>query len=193
MHGFFSASAEAISTLAENRGRAVRYGARRAGATLGPLLREQRARSGVALAELTAAWREIVGPELAALCAPEKLSGGKEARTLHLAAAGPAALVLQHQSARVLDRVNLFAGPGSFAKVAFVQKSLRQIAGKVPPPAPSIHAINAAERAQLSELLANVDNPVLREALDRLGQAVLSQPGEPALRPPTRHGERRAF
>ncbi len=177
MRYFSSAAAEALSILAENRGRAVRYGARRAAAALAPVLREQRAKGGIQLPELAAAWREIVGPELATLCAPEKLTGEKGARTLHLAAAGPAALVLQHQSARLLERINLFAGTGSIAKIAFAQKSLRQIAGNAPKPALANPAINAAERARLSALLATVDNPVLREALDRLGQAVLSAPG----------------
>src|SRR5688572_16235022 len=67
------------------------------------------AKQGFAATELVTRWPEIVGPEIAAHCEPERIRwphsyGGEEPApgTLHLRVEGPMALEIQQQSGQIL-------------------------------------------------------------------------------------------
>jgi hypothetical protein len=128
---------------------------------------------------LRARWREIVGEALAGRSEPVKVvksrSGGA---TLELKVAGPVAALVQHQAPLILDRLNLYLGPGSVARLRIVQGPLtRPVAAKTPPgrrPKPPLDA--AAERA-LADGLADTPEGPLKSALARLGREVLRNQG----------------
>jgi hypothetical protein len=71
---------------------------------------------------LAAAWRRIVGPELAALCRPGKMTGGGAGRTLEVVARdGAAAARVQFEAEAIRRAVNEFLGPDTLARVAVRQ------------------------------------------------------------------------
>lgn len=115
-------------------------------------------------------WEEIVGPALAALCAPEKLTPGKTGGTLTVRAGGAAALLLQAQSSEIVARVNLFSGGATVARLA-IQQGAAGGARRAAPP-----ALSAAQAEALEAELARIATPELRDALRRLGTAVLGGP-----------------
>lgn len=123
-------------------------------------------------ARLALDWPQIIGPALAAVTAPERLSGGKEGRVLTIRASGPIALELQHLAPQLVERINAHAGAGFVSRLRFVQAARgfaeTQAAAPVPPrrrPAPE-----AAARVDAS--LADLPEGPLRDALARLGRAV---------------------
>jgi hypothetical protein len=122
---------------------------------------------GGALARLKANWAEIVGPELARAAWPEALARGG---TLRLRVAPPKALEIQHRAMLVIERVNLFFGREAVTRLALMQ-------GPLPLPGEPVRAaarlLGAHEADRLAIQLAPVDDTELREALDRLGRAVL--------------------
>jgi len=75
-----------------------------------------RARSPAGAA-LMADWHAIVGPRLAAITAPRKLSHGQ----LTVACSGPVAMELQHAAAALIERINTQAGTRLVERLRFVQ------------------------------------------------------------------------
>jgi hypothetical protein len=84
-----------------------------------------RARSPAAAA-LMADWAAIVGPRLADLTAPRKLSHGQ----LTVACSGPVAMELQHAAAALIERINTQAGTRLVQRLRFVQAP---VAARLPP------------------------------------------------------------
>ena len=71
------------------------------------------------------AWSGIVGPILADMTVPRRLSQG----TLTIGCSGPVAMELQHLSTELLNRVNQYLGAQTVHRLRFVQ--IRMI--RVPP------------------------------------------------------------
>jgi hypothetical protein len=140
-----------------------------------------RRRSGRGASALEPRWREIVGERLARVTRPQKLTKGRGGAggTLELRVAGPAALLVQHQSEDILQRVNLFLGAGSVEKLRIAQgpvKPLTDAAAARPrkaTPAPLPAAAEAELRAAIGEAPDALKGP-----LERLGRAVLGRGDE---------------
>ncbi len=113
-------------------------------------------------AQLMADWPLVVGPKLAAVTAPLRLSAG----TLTLACAGPVAMELQHLAPELVARINAHLGRATVERLRFVQQALPgpRPAPAPPPPAP-LPAPVAARIAELPE-------GELREALETLARGV---------------------
>jgi hypothetical protein len=140
------------------------------GATLSDALKTQ----GFASAEILARWGDIVGPEIAAHSEPMKIAWpramGEEAAepaTLVLRVEGPAAIEIQHLSAVILERVNRFFGWQAIGRIALRQAPLRRHAPRKAPDPP-----DPAVAARLAEVMTEVHDPGLRQALARLGAAI---------------------
>lgn len=86
-----------------------------------------RARSAGA-AQLLADWTAIIGPALAAVTQPRRLTGG----TLTLACSGPIALELQHLTGQLAERINGHFGRVMVERFRFVQDP--GVAGVAAPP-----------------------------------------------------------
>ena len=138
---------------------------------------------GFAYAEILAGWRNIVGDEYAAFCAPERIrwprgqsefaSQGrrKAGGMLVIRVADGRAVELQHDSSRIIERVNTYYGYEAVTGLSFVQGPL---------PAPQERAVIreplSAEREQvLEQRIAPVRNDELRRALRRLGRGAMSR------------------
>lgn len=126
-----------------------------------------RARGGGILARLKAEWPAIVGSDWAVVAWPATLGGD---RALKLRVAPAAALALQHQAPLLVERINLFFGRGAVSRLVLVQGALPL---RPPPARPARRPLATAEAARLEAHVAPVVDPELREALARLGRAVL--------------------
>jgi len=146
-----------------------------AGRALNKTLKALDERFGQGPGALTARWREIVGPEIAKRTEPVKLVKGRNGApsSLEIRVAGPSAAIVQHQAHDILARVNLFLGSEAVQKLRIVQGPLR--AAAEPPTTPRRRPVplDAATEAQLSRDLADAPEGPLKEALARLGRAVL--------------------
>lgn len=147
-------------------------GTRPVGNITSTLAKKAIGKQGFAAASVVTDWPRIAGEEYAAACQPEKLTfprGKRSDGTLHLRVSGSAALLIQHLTGHLIERVNAHFGYAAVARISMVQAPLRR-KGPVEKPRP---ALPETERAALSESLAQVEDPALKSVLERLGQAVL--------------------
>ena len=101
-------------------------------------------------------WPDIVGPHLAGMTVPRRLSAG----TLTVACRGPVAMELQHLAPTVIARINATCGQGVVKRLKMVQDltaapRMPTAAPRRPPPPP----------VQIDDM---PDGP-LKDALSRLG------------------------
>ena len=121
-------------------------------------------------AKILSDWRAIVGPALAKVTMPERLSANG---VLKVRVAGPQATELTHLEPEILERVAVYYGYRAARRLSFVQ-------GPITPPAaepvispratPSPTAVQSVERQ-----VARTDDPDLKSALAALGRAVVSR------------------
>jgi len=166
---------EAAAILAAKRTRPQRRPPPPAGRALSATLREFDARFGQGSGALAARWREIVGADVARRTEPVKLVKGRNGgpSSLEIRVAGPSAALIQHQAHEILARVNLFLGAKAVQKLRIVQGPLRMPAEAAPPPRRRAAPLDAAQEAALASALAEAPDGPLKQALLRLGRAVL--------------------
>lgn len=170
--------AEAREILSRRRTRPAPRPAPKAGRALQGLIKELDQKFGRGAGALEPRWREIVGERLARVTRPQKLTRGRDGAggTLELRVAGPAALLVQHQSDDILQRVNLFLGAGSVDKLRIAQGPVRPPSDAPSPaarptrPAP----LPAAVETELKQSVQQAADP-LKGPLEQLGRAVLGQ------------------
>lgn len=142
------------------------------------LIKELDDKFGRGATALEPRWREIVGERLARVTRPQKLTRSRGGGgTLELRVAGAAALLVQHQSEDILQRVNLFLGAGSVDKLRIAQGPVKPLADTAAPRARKVAAapLPAHAEAELKASIADAPDG-LKGALERLGRAVLSDP-----------------
>ena len=142
------------------------------------MIKEMDGRFGRGASALEARWAEIVGERLARVTQPVKLTKGRGGAggALELRVVGAAALLVQHQSADILQRVNLFLGEGAVASLRISQgpvKGLSSAPAKASPTRRASARLPAGAEAELTASLSEAPD-ALREALLRLGRGVLS-------------------
>ena len=159
--------AEAREILSRRRTRPAPRPAPKAGRALQALIKELDGRF------------EIVGDRLARVTRPQKLTKGRGGAggTLELRVAGPAALLVQHQSEDILARVNLFLGAGSVDRLRIAQGPVKPPPdlAAVPKRRPAAQPLSAHEEADLKAALDGAPDS-LKGPLERLGRAVLGDP-----------------
>jgi len=134
---------------------------------------------GLAQANLIVDWPSIVGEEKAATCQPEKLvfpRGQRNNGTLHLRVTSTMALELQHDSPQLIARINGYFGYAAVESVRLIQAPLKQAKNPIKPRprrTPELGEIRALE-----DRLESIEDAELRETLQRLGTAILSESGE---------------
>ena len=124
-------------------------------------------RGGGILARLKAEWHAIVSPDWAAVTWPAALSRDG---VLKLHAASGVALELQHRTPLLIERINLFFGRAVISRLALLQGPLPL---PQPPTRPALRPLAPGEVRALDEQLSDVAEPELRDALARLGKAVI--------------------
>jgi hypothetical protein len=140
------------------------WGPRPLGALVPAVTRPAYRRRAPAAAQVLADWASIVGPALAAVTAPRRLTGG----TLSIACAGPVAMELQHLSTQLIERINAHLGRVVVERLRFVQDFAAAATPPRPRPSPSPARVQEVERT-----LGDLPEGPLRDALGRLGRAVV--------------------
>lgn len=128
---------------------------------------------GMAFGSLLADWSSIMGPRLADQTSPLKLvfpKGKRDDATLHLRVTSPAALLLQHEEPQLLERINAFFGWRAVARLKLVHGAPALKINWKPPPAPK--RLTPQQEADLKGRTAELEDPELRAALERLGRAI---------------------
>jgi hypothetical protein len=143
------------------------FGPRPLGALMPRLTRPVFRRKSPAGALLMADWAEVVGPSLAAVTTPRRLSAG----SLTIACAGPVAMELTHLAPQLIARINAHLGRQAVERLRFVQ----QAAG--PAPARPRPASDAPLPAPVQAAVAGIPGEELREALAKLGRGVYRSRG----------------
>jgi hypothetical protein len=141
------------------------------------LTRAAFARYGFAYGDLITQWPAIVGDSVAQWSEPERIkwprAGADERKqggTLVIRVTPGRGLDVQHETPRIIERINAFYGYGAIAAVKIRQGAL----SRKPAASATLPALGAQAREALESELQGVADPGLREALRRLGQGVLS-------------------
>jgi hypothetical protein len=128
---------------------------------------------GLADGTIVRHWPAIMGAEVARATAPEKLVfAGRERRngTLHLrVATGAAATVIQHNEPIILERINGYFGYRAVARLLIKQGP---VAKGPEGPATAPDEANTEPDAEVTAMVAPIEDPDLREALESLGRLV---------------------
>ena len=107
---------------------------------------------------------------LVPLSAADCISRERRDGTLHIRVAPGLGLEVQHREPVLVERINAFFGYRAVARLALKQgPSARFTESRLPPPRP----LKSEERRALDRQLADIEDPALRAALDRLGAAVI--------------------
>jgi hypothetical protein len=150
-----------------------RHGATALAALLPRITGKAMRERGFAEDAIIARWPDIVGAEIARDAQPDRIRfprGKRDGGVLHLRVDGAAALEIQHEEPRIIERVNAFFGYPAIARLALVQGPLpqRDTRPAKPPPRP----LTADETAALDGKVGEIEDETLRNALSRLGRAI---------------------
>jgi hypothetical protein len=153
------------------------YGPRPVGALVPNLTRAAFRRRAPGTAQVLADWGSIVGPALAAVTLPRRLTNG----TLTIVCSGPIAMELQHLSSELIARINTALGAGVVTALRFAQTTIES-----PAPQPKRPA-SPQSQARAESAVESLPSGDLRDALTSLGRAVFraSEPA-PSTRPTAR-------
>lgn len=131
-------------------------------------------RFGIAHARLSSDWEHIVGPVLAAKALPQRIDfpkGKRDGGTLFLAVATGWALEMQHLEPVILEKIATYFGYRAVARIHITQRPL-PVTTKSPPSKPKQSPLPETTRQRLEEATAQVDNPELKAALEKLGEGI---------------------
>lgn len=143
------------------------------------------AKQGFAGAEILARWEAIVGPELAAVSAPQKLAAPPRApaadpeappprSTLTVRVEGAFALEVQHRAHEIVERANAHLGWPCVGQVKVRQGPISELRRRKPIPRP-LPEPTPAERARVRAATEAIEEEGLADALTRLGEAALAR------------------
>jgi hypothetical protein len=96
------------------------------------------ARAGFADATLLLRWTEIAGPHIARVALPLKWQDGPEGAVLTLKCEAGAAVLLQHQTRALIERLNAYLGAGRVHRLKFVPGKLTRPAEPPDHPLPGL-------------------------------------------------------
>ncbi|MEM7301856.1 MAG: DciA family protein [Pseudomonadota bacterium] len=144
-----------------------------------PILEQRAGMNG----DLVAAWAELAGERYAECSLPVKLiwppARGPEDRfepaTLLVACDPAQAVYLQHEASQIISRINFYFGFDAVVRMRIEQRRPEQhvktSASRRPPP---IRA-SRNDQQRVAAMIAVVENPKLKAALQRMGEAVFSK------------------
>jgi len=140
-------------------------------------------RFGFVQSSVVSRWREIVGDRYAGVSAPESLrfpQGRRGEGVLTLVVDGAHAVMMQHVSPAIIERVNRFFGYPAVARLVIRQgKVATRPVAKVSPP-PSLRPVPA----ELGDSLRTIADPELRATLEALAAGVAQSSGAPSIASP---------
>ncbi len=143
------------------------WGPRPLGTLIPHLTRPVFRKKSPAGALLMADWAEIVGPGLAAVTSPKRVTSG----TLTIGCVGPVAMELSHLAPQLIERINAQLGKPVVERLRFVQQAATA------PPARPRPVAEAKLPPRVEEAVGNLPAGELREALAKLARGVYRNRG----------------
>ncbi|MBG6146120.1 hypothetical protein IWQ51_004269 [Labrenzia sp. EL_142] len=138
---------------------------------------------GFASVDIVTAWPDIVGERYGTRVLPDKLIWPRQPElsdpekppqpaTLVVHTDGATAMMLSHDSAQVIERINTFYGWAAIGRIKILQKPVRTKQAEQPKP---LRSLTEREEEKLDKSLEGVENDRLREALKKLGAQVIAK------------------
>ncbi|WP_209000637.1 DciA family protein [Labrenzia sp. DG1229] len=138
---------------------------------------------GFASVDIVTAWPDIVGERYGTRVLPDKLIWPRQPElsdpekppqpaTLVVHTDGATAMMLSHDSAQVIERINTFYGWAAIGRIKILQKPVRTRQTEQPKP---LRSLTEREEEKLDKSLEGVENDRLREALKKLGAQVIAK------------------
>ena len=134
-------------------------------------------RFGFVQSSIVSRWPEIVGERYAGVSQPESLRfphGSRQDGVLTLTVRGAHAVVMQHITPEITERVNRFFGYPAVARIAIKQGDVAKPAAR---PAPSIRPAPV----ELGQGLKGIADPELKAVLESLAAGVAARPALPRI------------
>lgn len=146
-----------------------------------PLAKQLLGKRGFFLVDLLTSWQQIVGENLARYTLPYQIVFRKDERingclTL-LTLSGAFAMEIKQKERQILDKVNAYFGYEAIASLKIMQTGNADDFPMAKKPIENLkkNVVSAGEENYITELTKNVQSADLREILQRLGQAVISE------------------
>ncbi len=138
---------------------------------------------GFASIDIIASWADIVGERYATRVQPDKLvwprqpdlsdpENPPQPATLVVHTDGATALMLSHDSAQVIERINTFYGWAAIGRIKILQ---RPVLARENKSRKTLRSLTHSEEERLEQSLEGVENDRLREALKKLGAQVIAK------------------
>ena len=169
-------------------------GPKAVGSFVPKLARKAFEKFGFAAAAVLTDWREIVGPEIAACTAPERLRWPKPAdggagdapaprsgATLILRVEPARALDVQYKTAQIVERINAYFGYRAVTEIRLMQAPLAIARANGAAPNRTSSGAKTVlkstfDQSKATARMAGIEDGDLRRALERLGSAVSAAP-----------------
>lgn len=130
---------------------------------------------------LLGSWDEIAGEDFAECTRPEKIAwakrggagedGGYQPGVLTIACEGARALFLTHAQDELIQRINGFFGFPAVHQIRIVQKPVSPLTRRSRAPVP----LKGEAARKLESMMDGIEGDKLRQAIQRLGTAVLGK------------------
>lgn len=135
-------------------------------------------RKYIALGRVVTHWKELVGEDMALRSIPSKIQffkpknpAEKPRATLEISASSADCAVLVYQKDVLLQKLEHFFGDRWITDIKFVHAEPKNL----PKPPKRTKTLTEDEKNHLSQLLETVDDPELKERLEKLGQSILQE------------------
>ena len=159
-----------------------RKGFARAGRLLQGQIRRAGESRGFSVSKLLTHWEEIMGNDIAAISVPVQVRYGRQGlgATLTILTTGAHAPLLEMQKERIREKANACYGYNAISRVAITQTAPAgfeegQVAFR--PKKPAKDAPLSTQTAKAAKTLAgDIGDDRLKQALERLGENILSKP-----------------
>ena len=156
------------------------FGPRSVSEIVGKVLEPVLARRAGMTLDLINAWPEIAGEEFRETTRPEKINWPRRAHeddpfkpaVLVVACENSVALFFQHEQPAILERINVFFGFEAIDRSTILQKAVISADKKKPG---VVSSVSSTDEERLAVILNEIDDPVLKETLAKLGRGVISR------------------
>lgn len=135
-------------------------------------------RKYIALGRIVSHWRAIVGEKLADKAQPVRILYRKKERqktpeaTLEIAASSAEATLLHYQKDLILERLNQIFGERWITAIRFVHNPVNKPGKAMKKPK---EPLTEDEKKLLSDMLLAIPDDEMKERLENLGQAILTE------------------
>lgn len=128
---------------------------------------------GFASAGVLVNWPAIIGEDLARHTVPERLGASG---TLRLRVDGPLATEIKHLEPQILERIASYFGYRAVNRLSLIEGPLEKTQVEKSRP---VRALDSDSAKTLADTIRGTRNADVKQALARLGEAVLSQLDDP--------------